>query len=149
MGVGFFEWTDYTIWWNRGWIIVDLRGINARVGYHEMKNGYARLQALWRSRKLQFRYNFGRDRIIGFQAMCRGYLARTQNHNKYEAVVVIQVFFYCDCVTLQYIASWGYDCLQPYNLRHLFEEWWRDEITNVDFGIKNLKNFHQQSERYI
>ena len=67
-----------------------------------MKNGYARLQALWRSRKLQFRYNFGRDRIIGFQAMCRGYLARTQNHNKYEAVVVIQVFFYRDCITVPY-----------------------------------------------
>lgn len=68
-----------------------------------MKNGYARLQALWRSRKLQFRYNFGRDRIIGFQAMCRGYLARTQNHNKYEAVVVIQVSSrtVLHCITLQ------------------------------------------------
>lgn len=111
-----------------------------------MKNGYARLQALWRSRKLQFRYNFGRDRIIGFQAMCRGYLARTQNHNKYEAVVVIQVLStVLHCITLHVVV---FDNFHTYNLRHLFEEWWRDEITNVDFGIKNLKNFHQQSERY-
>ena len=56
-----------------------------------------------------------------------------------------------------FLLSWNYitlhvvvfDNFHTYNLRHLFEEWWRDEITNVDFGIKNLKNFHQQSERYI
>ena len=42
------------------------RGIRSRVAYNEMKNGYARLQAWWRARKLQFRYNFSRQRIIGW-----------------------------------------------------------------------------------
>ena len=66
-------------------------GINTRVAFNEKRLGFARLQALWKSRKLQFRYNFGRERIIGLQAMCRGYLVRKHGSRKFESILVVQV----------------------------------------------------------
>lgn len=76
---------------NKNYIGLEILGINARVAFNDKRLGFARLQALWRSRKLQFRYNFGRERIIGLQAMCRGYLVRKHGSRKFESIVVIQV----------------------------------------------------------
>lgn len=57
-----------------------------------MTMGYCRLQALWRSRRLAFRYQFARKRIIGLQAHCRGHLVRSTYHNYLIAVVTVQTY---------------------------------------------------------
>uniref|UniRef100_A0A803Y2F3 Myosin VIIA n=1 Tax=Meleagris gallopavo TaxID=9103 RepID=A0A803Y2F3_MELGA len=44
----------------------------------QMRIGFLRLQALYRSRKLHKQYHMARRRIIEFQARCRGYLVRHQ-----------------------------------------------------------------------
>nr|XP_039264286.1 unconventional myosin-VIIa-like [Styela clava] len=58
--------------------------------YNKMTLGYARLQALWRGRRLAFRYNFARKRIIGFQAHCRGFLIRRHHRHRLWAIMRIQ-----------------------------------------------------------
>lgn len=55
-----------------------------------MQHGYARLQALWRARRLAFQYNFARKRIMLLQARCRGCLVRRQLRHRLWAIMTIQ-----------------------------------------------------------
>uniref|UniRef100_A0A4W5M887 Myosin VIIAa n=1 Tax=Hucho hucho TaxID=62062 RepID=A0A4W5M887_9TELE len=64
-------------------------------GYHCRKNyglraGFARLQALYRSRRLYVTYHVARQRVMGLQARCRGCLVRRAFRHRLWAVITIQ-----------------------------------------------------------
>uniref|UniRef100_A0A8B9I8R4 Myosin VIIA n=1 Tax=Anser brachyrhynchus TaxID=132585 RepID=A0A8B9I8R4_9AVES len=58
----------------------------------QMRIGFLRLQALYRSRKLHKQYHMARRRIIEFQARCRGYLVRRAFRHRLWAVLTIQAY---------------------------------------------------------
>lgn len=58
----------------------------------QMKIGFLRLQALYRSHKLHKQYHMARRRIIDFQAQCRGYLVRRAFRHRLWAVLTIQAY---------------------------------------------------------
>ncbi|KAG2456572.1 MYO7A protein, partial [Polypterus senegalus] len=60
--------------------------------YKQMRTGFSRLQALYRSRKLHRTYHVARKRIIEFQARCRGYLVRRAFRHRLWAVITIQAY---------------------------------------------------------
>lgn len=58
----------------------------------QMRIGFLRLQALYRSRKLHKQYHMARRRIIEFQARCRGYLVRRAFRHRLWAVLTVQAY---------------------------------------------------------
>uniref|UniRef100_A0A8C3KAC2 Myosin VIIA n=1 Tax=Calidris pygmaea TaxID=425635 RepID=A0A8C3KAC2_9CHAR len=58
----------------------------------QMRIGFLRLQALYRSRKLHKQYHMARRRIIEFQARCRGYLVRRAFRHRLWAVITVQAY---------------------------------------------------------
>uniref|UniRef100_A0A803VI05 Myosin VIIA n=1 Tax=Ficedula albicollis TaxID=59894 RepID=A0A803VI05_FICAL len=58
----------------------------------QMRIGFLRLQALYRSRKLHQQYHMARRRIIDFQARCRGYLVRRAFRHRLWAVLTVQAY---------------------------------------------------------
>ena len=58
-----------------------------------MMHGFERLQAMVRSRQLHSSYDEMRSRIMTFQQLCRGYLARREYKIKLGAVITIQAGF--------------------------------------------------------
>uniref|UniRef100_A0A8C7UHB9 Myosin VIIAa n=1 Tax=Oncorhynchus mykiss TaxID=8022 RepID=A0A8C7UHB9_ONCMY len=55
-----------------------------------MRAGFARLQALYRSRRLYVTYHVARQRVMGLQARCRGCLVRRAFRHRLWAVITIQ-----------------------------------------------------------
>uniref|UniRef100_A0A8C7U4A5 Myosin VIIAa n=1 Tax=Oncorhynchus mykiss TaxID=8022 RepID=A0A8C7U4A5_ONCMY len=58
--------------------------------YKQMRAGFARLQALYRSRRLYVTYHVARQRVMGLQARCRGCLVRRAFRHRLWAVITIQ-----------------------------------------------------------
>uniref|UniRef100_A0AAR2JPA2 Myosin VIIAa n=1 Tax=Pygocentrus nattereri TaxID=42514 RepID=A0AAR2JPA2_PYGNA len=58
----------------------------------QMRAGFSRLQALFRSRKLYQTYHVARQRITLFQARCRGCLVRRAFRHRLWAVITIQAY---------------------------------------------------------
>uniref|UniRef100_A0A8C3PG58 Myosin VIIA n=1 Tax=Chrysemys picta bellii TaxID=8478 RepID=A0A8C3PG58_CHRPI len=58
----------------------------------QMRIGFLRLQALYRSRKLHTQYHMARRRIIEFQARCRGCLVRRAFRHRLWAVFTVQAY---------------------------------------------------------
>lgn len=58
-----------------------------------MMHGFERLQAMVRSRQLHSSYYEMRNRILAFQQLCRGFLARRDYKIKLGAVISIQAGF--------------------------------------------------------
>uniref|UniRef100_A0A673Z596 Myosin VIIAa n=1 Tax=Salmo trutta TaxID=8032 RepID=A0A673Z596_SALTR len=58
--------------------------------YKQMRAGFARLQALYRSRRLYVTYHVARQRVTGLQARCRGCLVRRAFRHRLWAVITIQ-----------------------------------------------------------
>lgn len=58
----------------------------------QMRAGFARLQALYRSRKLYQTYHVARQRITLFQSRCRGYLVRRAFRHRLWAVITLQAY---------------------------------------------------------
>uniref|UniRef100_A0A674DQ99 Myosin VIIAa n=1 Tax=Salmo trutta TaxID=8032 RepID=A0A674DQ99_SALTR len=55
-----------------------------------MRAGFARLQALYRSRRLYVMYHVARQRVMGLQARCRGCMVRRAFRHHLWAVITIQ-----------------------------------------------------------
>uniref|UniRef100_A0A8C1JN12 Myosin VIIAb n=1 Tax=Cyprinus carpio TaxID=7962 RepID=A0A8C1JN12_CYPCA len=58
----------------------------------QMRLGFLRLQALYRSRKLYLAYQASRTRITLLQAWCRGFLLRRTFSKRFHAVLTIQAY---------------------------------------------------------
>uniref|UniRef100_A0A672LNV3 Myosin VIIA n=1 Tax=Sinocyclocheilus grahami TaxID=75366 RepID=A0A672LNV3_SINGR len=58
----------------------------------QMRLGFLRLQALYRSRKLYLAYQASRTRITLLQAWCRGFLVRRTFSKRFHAVLTIQAY---------------------------------------------------------
>uniref|UniRef100_A0AAZ3QHG5 Myosin VIIAa n=1 Tax=Oncorhynchus tshawytscha TaxID=74940 RepID=A0AAZ3QHG5_ONCTS len=58
--------------------------------YKQVSNRFARLQALYRSRRLYVTYHVARQRVMGLQARCRGCLVRRAFRHRLWAVITIQ-----------------------------------------------------------
>ena len=58
-----------------------------------MMHGFERLQAMVRSRQLHSSYVEMRSRVMAFQQLSRGYLARREYKIKLGAVITIQAGF--------------------------------------------------------
>uniref|UniRef100_A0A672V9S5 Myosin VIIA n=1 Tax=Strigops habroptila TaxID=2489341 RepID=A0A672V9S5_STRHB len=67
-------------------------GVVSSCSLLQMRIGFLRLQALYRSRKLHKQYHMARRRIIEFQARCRGYLVRRAFRHRLWAVLTIQAY---------------------------------------------------------
>lgn len=58
----------------------------------QMRAGFSRLQALYRSRKLYQTYHVTRQRMTLFQARCRGCMVRRAFRHRLWAVITIQAY---------------------------------------------------------
>lgn len=58
----------------------------------QIRLGFLRLQALYRSRMLHKKYRLARQRIIEFQARCRAYLVRKAFRHRLWAVITVQAY---------------------------------------------------------
>ena len=58
-----------------------------------MRYGFERLQAMVKSKQLAISYQQTRLKIMAFQSLCRGYLARREYKIKLGAVITIQSGF--------------------------------------------------------
>lgn len=67
-------------------------GVVSSCSLLQMRIGFLRLQALYRSRKLHKQYHMARRRIIEFQARCRGYLVRQAFRHRLWAVLTVQAY---------------------------------------------------------
>lgn len=67
-------------------------GVLSSCSLLQMRIGFLRLQALYRSRKLHKQYHMARRRIIEFQARCRGYLVRRAFRHRLWAVLTVQAY---------------------------------------------------------
>uniref|UniRef100_A0A8C3ELG4 Myosin VIIA n=1 Tax=Corvus moneduloides TaxID=1196302 RepID=A0A8C3ELG4_CORMO len=67
-------------------------GVVSSCSLLQMRIGFLRLQALYRSRKLHKQYHMARRRIIEFQARCRGYLVRRAFRHRLWAVLTVQAY---------------------------------------------------------
>uniref|UniRef100_A0A8C4U5C6 Myosin VIIA n=1 Tax=Falco tinnunculus TaxID=100819 RepID=A0A8C4U5C6_FALTI len=67
-------------------------GVVSSCSFLQMRIGFLRLQALYRSRKLHKQYHMARRRIIEFQARCRGYLVRRAFRHRLWAVLTVQAY---------------------------------------------------------
>uniref|UniRef100_A0A8C3CNT6 Myosin VIIA n=1 Tax=Cairina moschata TaxID=8855 RepID=A0A8C3CNT6_CAIMO len=67
-------------------------GVVSSFSLLQMRIGFLRLQALYRSRKLHKQYHMARRRIIEFQARCRGYLVRRAFRHRLWAVLTVQAY---------------------------------------------------------
>lgn len=76
-----------------GWVSPWLAGwFHPAPSLLQMRIGFLRLQALYRSRKLHKQYHMARRRIIEFQARCRGYLVRRAFRHRLWAVLTVQAY---------------------------------------------------------
>uniref|UniRef100_A0A669PYY0 Myosin VIIA n=1 Tax=Phasianus colchicus TaxID=9054 RepID=A0A669PYY0_PHACC len=71
---------------------VSCGGLVSSFSLLQMRIGFLRLQALYRSRKLHKQYHMARRRIIEFQARCRGYLVRRAFRHRLWAVLTVQAY---------------------------------------------------------
>uniref|UniRef100_A0A8C2Y765 Myosin VIIA n=1 Tax=Coturnix japonica TaxID=93934 RepID=A0A8C2Y765_COTJA len=71
---------------------VSCSGVVSSCSLLQMRIGFLRLQALYRSRKLHKQYHMARRRIIEFQARCRGYLVRRAFRHRLWAVLTVQAY---------------------------------------------------------
>lgn len=62
------------------------------VCFFQMRVGFLRLQALYRSRKLHQEYQATRIRVTLLQAWCRGLLVRRTFSKRFHAVLTIQAY---------------------------------------------------------
>uniref|UniRef100_A0A8C9FMJ9 Myosin VIIA n=1 Tax=Pavo cristatus TaxID=9049 RepID=A0A8C9FMJ9_PAVCR len=71
---------------------VGCSGVVSSCSLLQMRVGFLRLQALYRSHKLHKQYHMARRRIIEFQARCRGYLVRRAFRHRLWAVLTVQAY---------------------------------------------------------
>lgn len=69
------------------------RALLGKIRYRKMCYGFERLQAMVKSKKIAASYKATRLKIIEFQSLCRGYLARREYKIKLGAVITIQSGF--------------------------------------------------------
>uniref|UniRef100_A0A8C8CS54 Myosin VIIAa n=1 Tax=Oncorhynchus tshawytscha TaxID=74940 RepID=A0A8C8CS54_ONCTS len=76
--------------WQMGKTKIFLKVTNTWTESQIMRAGFARLQALYRSRRLYVTYHVARQRVMGLQARCRGCLVRRAFRHRLWAVITIQ-----------------------------------------------------------
>uniref|UniRef100_A0A673Z6C1 Myosin VIIAa n=1 Tax=Salmo trutta TaxID=8032 RepID=A0A673Z6C1_SALTR len=76
--------------WQMGKTKIFLKVPNTWTESQIMRAGFARLQALYRSRRLYVTYHVARQRVTGLQARCRGCLVRRAFRHRLWAVITIQ-----------------------------------------------------------